>query len=51
VAIHDLDSLSELSMRDRVLTARDAAGRQIVAMKIEDRATAKALRRALGFPA
>ncbi|MAN98724.1 MAG: hypothetical protein CMN18_03230 [Roseovarius sp.] len=51
VAVHDLDTLSELSMRDRVLTARDAAGRQIVAMKIEDRATAKALRLALGFPA
>ncbi|MFU8776831.1 MAG: hypothetical protein ACNA7M_04100 [Roseovarius sp.] len=51
VAVHDLDSLSELSMCDRVLTARDAAGHQIVAMKIEDRITAKALRRALGFPA
>ncbi|EAQ23249.1 hypothetical protein [Roseovarius sp. 217] len=51
VAVHDLDTLSELSMRDRVLTARDATGRQIVAMKIEDRATARALRRALGFAA
>lgn len=51
VAIHDLDSLSELAMRDRVLTARDASGHQIVAMKIEDRATARALRRVLGFSA
>lgn len=51
VAVHDLDALTELSMRDRVLTARDATGRQIVAMKIEDRATARALRRALGFAA
>ncbi len=51
VSVHDLDSLTELSMRDRVLTARDACGRQIVALKIEDRATARALRRALGFPA
>lgn len=51
VAVHDLDSLSELAMRDRVLTARDASGRQVVAMKIEDRATARALRRALGFSA
>ncbi len=48
--VHDIDSLSELAMRDRVLTARDASGRQVVAMKVEDRATARALCRALAFP-
>ncbi|MDT8328514.1 MAG: hypothetical protein RQ750_14210 [Roseovarius sp.] len=49
VAVHDLDDLTELSLRDRVLTARDATGRQIVALPVNNRVTERALRRALSF--
>ncbi len=51
VAVHALDDLAELSLRDQVLTARDFTGRQIVALPITDRATERALRRALSFAA
>ncbi|SLN14154.1 hypothetical protein ROG8370_00329 [Roseovarius gaetbuli] len=51
VAVHELDDLAELSLRDQVLTARDFSGRQIVALPVNDRATERALRRALSFAA
>jgi len=51
VAVHALDDLAELSLRDQVLTARDFSGRQIVALPVNDRATERALRHALSFVA
>ncbi|WP_294607117.1 hypothetical protein [Roseovarius sp.] len=49
VQVYDLDDLSELSLRDRVLTARDKVGRQVVALPVSDRVTERKLRRALSF--
>jgi hypothetical protein len=49
VEVHALDDLAELSLRDRILTARDFSGRQIAALPITDHATERALRRALSF--
>ena len=51
VAVHALDDLAELSLRDHVLTACDFSGRQVVALPVNDRATERALRRALSLSA
>ncbi|HMB13982.1 MAG TPA: hypothetical protein VKN37_08240, partial [Roseovarius sp.] len=51
VVVHDLDDLTELSLRDRMLTARDRDGRQIVSLELHDARTEQTLRRALSLAA
>lgn len=50
-AVYDLDELAELSLRDRVLTARDRDGRQIVSLALQDARTERTLREALSLAA
>jgi uncharacterized membrane protein len=42
--VHDIDALSEVSLEGHVLTACDAAGRQIVSVPLPDAETETALR-------
>lgn len=51
VMVHDLDDLTELSLCDRMLTARDRDGRQIVTLELHDARTEQTLRRALSLVA
>jgi len=48
---HDIDSMAELSLRDRLLTARDRDGRQLVAIEVQDARTERMLQRALSLAA
>lgn len=47
VAVHPFDSLSDLSLHDGLLTARDGRGRLIVALPLPDRVSERRLRRLL----
>lgn len=47
----DIDSFAEFSLRDGALHARDATGRQVVAIPVSDRATENAIRRSFGLHA
>lgn len=51
VSVYDLDDLTELSLRDRMLTARDREGRQIVTLALQDARTERTLRHALSLAA
>ncbi|MGX0876065.1 hypothetical protein ACSSV4_000740 [Roseovarius sp. MBR-154] len=51
VSVHDFDDLAELSLRDRMLTARDAHGRQIVSLELHDTRSERVLRKALSLAA
>lgn len=46
-ASHGFDTLSEVTLRDRFLTARDAVGRTVVSVPLRDEATEAALKEAL----
>ncbi len=46
--VHAIDSLSEIVLRDGLLTARDALGRSLLAIMVRDAATKVALRQMLG---
>ncbi|QIE45060.1 hypothetical protein G5B38_05670 [Pseudohalocynthiibacter aestuariivivens] len=46
--VHSVDSLSEIVLRDGLLTARDAQGRSLLAIGVTDEATKMALRQMLG---
>lgn len=50
-AVHKLAELSELSLRDGLLSARDQSGQLIVSLEISDKQAARALREALSFAA
>ncbi|GAW33349.1 hypothetical protein RA2_00385 [Roseovarius sp. A-2] len=51
VTVHDFDELAELSLRDRMLTARDRQGRQIVSLELHDKRSERMLRNALSLAA
>lgn len=51
VTVHDFDDLVELSLRDRMLTARDRQGRQIVSLELHDTRSERMLRNALSLAA
>ena len=50
-ASHSIDSLSEVILRDDLLTARDAYGRSLVTLPVSDSATKSALMKVLGLRA
>ncbi|RKF14774.1 hypothetical protein D6850_07800 [Roseovarius spongiae] len=47
-AEHAIDSLSEIVLRDSLLTARDASGNSLIALPVNDAATHAALAQLLG---
>lgn len=47
IAVHALDDLEEVTLRDGVLRARDASGRIVLALHVADAATERAMRQAL----
>lgn len=47
-AEHAIDTLSEIVLRDRLLSARDAQGRSLITLPVSDAATHAALARVLG---
>jgi hypothetical protein len=51
VTVHDFDDLAELSLRDRMLTARDNQGRQVVSLELHDIRSERMLRNALSLAA
>ncbi|PKQ11115.1 MAG: hypothetical protein CVT70_15760 [Alphaproteobacteria bacterium HGW-Alphaproteobacteria-1] len=49
--VHRFDALSELSLRDGLLSARDGAGRLIVSLEVSDTRAERHLRQALSLAA
>jgi len=48
-SLHDFDDLEEISLRDRMLTARDRQGRRIVSLHLHDARSERMLRNALSL--
>jgi flagellar basal body-associated protein FliL len=47
--VHNIDDMNEITLRDRMFTARDASGEITVSLPLPDKATEKALRKALQY--
>lgn len=47
VSCHDLDELTEIELRDRLLTARDKDGQQVLSIDVADAMAEEAIREAL----
>ena len=47
--VHKIDDMNEITLRERMFEARDAAGKMIVSLPLPDKATEKALKNALHF--